>query len=476
MTVEDRLRGFTRAIDTAMQPIRPLNLSPASEPARPRARRPGGERRMPGWLVPLTAAVTIAAVAAGTVVIRDISHATPQTAQPWVITLRPGPAGSGSATDPEALPEYFAALAHPQSGMPGPHGGLSTTPLPDPVVIGQTRTGRVQATITPPDGDSFIGVTGAGDNRTFVLDAVPRPANPFTQGGPHRWYLLKITSGITTTALLTRLPIPAVPASDQVGGIALSRDGAKLAILSQAGSDAPATGQLSVLVYATATGALLHGWTATDRSHGLYAYSSGSQPVNNHNLSWAADGNHLAFMYGNYRNADSSLSLRMLDLTRPGSHLLTDSRTILRVTAAATRKPAIRCGTLGITADGRTAVCGASLPRVAPTGIILDAYVRPAVWTGCAAPSDLNYPGIAEISLASHTLTKVLYQVKPACIGDGTSTILWASPSGASVLSYVGYTDDPSMKAHVAAVFVSHGTVTGLTWPRAASVLYYAAF
>ena len=108
--------------------------------------------------------------------------------------------------------------------------------------------------------------------------------------------------------------------------------------------------------------------------------------------------------------------------------------------------------------------------------IILDAYVRPAAWGGCAAPSDLAWPGIAEISLASHALTKVLYQVKPACIGDGTSTILWASPSGASVLSYIGYTDDPSMKSHVAAVFVSHGTVTGLTWPGAATVLYYAAF
>jgi hypothetical protein len=473
VTVEDRLRDLTRAIGTEMQPIRPLNLPPAIGPARPRDRRPGGTRRVPGWLVPLSAAVTVAAVAAGIVVIRDVSHATARPPQPPAVTLPPG---SGPAVDPGALPEYFAALAHPQAGMPGPQGGMSTTPPPDPVVIGQARTGAVLATIPPPGGDSFIGVTGAGDNRTFVLDAVPRPADPVTQGGPHRWYLLRITPASATVAVLTRLPIPAVPASDQVAGIALSRDGAKLAVLSQAGPDSPATGQLALRVYATTTGALLHGWTATDRSHGLYAYSTGSQPVNNHNLSWTADGNHLAFMYGNAKDPDSSLSLRMLDLTRPGSHLLTDSKNILRITAKATGKPAIRCQTLRVTADGRAAVCGASLPRVAPTGIVLDAYARPAVWGGCAAPSVLAWPGIAEISLASHALTKVLYQVKPACIGNGTSTILWASPSGGSVLSYIGYTDDPSMKSHVAVVFVSHGTVTGLTWPGAATVLYYAAF
>jgi hypothetical protein len=76
-------------------------------------------------------------------------------------------------------------------------------------------------------------------------------------------------------------------------------------------------------------------------------------------------------------------------------------------------------------------------------GATLDALTEPDPWTGCAAPADVTYPGIAEISLAGDRLAQVLYQVNPPCMGGGTGSVLWSSPSGDTVLGSVLYTDDP---------------------------------
>jgi hypothetical protein len=483
MTIEDRLHHFTRAIDDAMRPVRPLDLPPTPESGPPARRRAHGGRRWPGLLVPLSAGVAVAATAATLVVVRDLPRAAMRP--PGIAATWPGPAGSGAATDPEALPAYFVALSHPQAGMPGPGGGVSTKPPPDPVVVGETRTGRVLATVAPPAGATFAGVTGAADNRTFVLDAMPRQDNPVSVG-PRTWYLLRVSPGAATPARLVKLPIPSIAGRDAIEGIALSPDGAKLAVLFQQGAEqfqfqqgagSPAAGPFTLRVYAVANGALVHGWTGTDPYHGTYFYGSAPPPDDNRTLSWTADGHRLAFAYRSSKSPDPGVYLRMVNLTRPGADLFADSTVIVETVATGTTaKSAISCETLGITADGRTAVCGANLPRVPRTGIVLDAYPRPADWGGCAKPTDLNYPGIAEVSLASRKLTRVLYQVKPKCMGNGTSTVLWASPSGQEVLSYIGYTDDPSMRPHTEVVLASHGTITRLTWPGAAALLYYAAF
>jgi hypothetical protein len=161
----------------------------------------------------------------------------------------------------------------------------------------------------------------------------------------------------------------------------------------------------------------------------------------------------------------------MVNLASPGTSLFTDSKVILKI-----GKSPIWCNTLGITADGQAAACGAVLPKVAPVGMTLDALTRPAPWLGCSAPADVNYPGFAEISLATRKLTRVLYQVTPACMGTGEGSILWASPSGDTVLGSVWYTDDPSMKTHTEVVLVSHGAITPLPWTAAVPFLSSAAF
>jgi hypothetical protein len=65
----------------------------------------------------------------------------------------------------------------------------------------------------------------------------------------------------------------------------------------------------------------------------------------------------------------------------------------------------------------------------------------------------------------------VLYEFKPKCMGAGNASILWSSPSGATVLGAVNYTDDPSMRERGAVVLYSHGTVTTINWPGAVSTL-----
>jgi Sigma-70 region 2 len=111
------------------------------------------------------------------------------------------------------------------------------------------------------------------------------------------------------------------------------------------------------------------------------------------------------------------------------------------------------------------------LPKTPPVGATLDALTTPAPWTGCAAPTDTAYPGFAAISLAGDRLARVLYQVRPACMGAGRATVLWSSPSGDTVLGAVSYTDDPSMTEHSAVVLYRHGTVTTISWPGAVSLL-----
>jgi hypothetical protein len=90
--------------------------------------------------------------------------------------------------------------------------------------------------------------------------------------------------------------------------------------------------------------------------------------------------------------------------------------------------------------------------------------------TGCDAPTDPVYPGLAEVSLTGDRLARVHYEVKPGCVG-GTATVLWSSPSGGTVLGTVNYTEDPSTTEHRVVVLYSHGTVTTISWPGAVSTL-----
>jgi hypothetical protein len=133
----------------------------------------------------------------------------------------------------------------------------------------------------------------------------------------------------------------------------------------------------------------------------------------------------------------------------------------------------IWCESLGITGDGKTAVCGAELPKTPPVGATLDALTKPADQGGCAAPTSPSNPGLAEISLTGDRLTRVLYEAEPKCMGGGSSAILWSSPSGDTVLGAVMYPggDGHSTTEQRAIILYRHGSVTTINWPGAVSTL-----
>ena len=102
--------------------------------------------------------------------------------------------------------------------------------------MGDSSTGKVLATVKPPAHFTFAGVTGAADDRTFVLDATRyRTRQPNQE--PHAHAHL-VPAPHRARAPRTRPADQAadqrpVRASAQVDGLALSPDAGTLAILSQ---------------------------------------------------------------------------------------------------------------------------------------------------------------------------------------------------------------------------------------------------
>jgi hypothetical protein len=482
MTVEDKLRAAGRAVSDQVRDLPGLDLRPERAARRGRAR---GFRRWPGagrWLIPLAAAAAVVAVAGTLVAVKNPPRVTPATSVSPSHSAQP--AVTAAPVDPEALPRYFVALNGFEASpalSPG-QSGPAKAPKADSVIVGETLTGKRLATVIPPAGSTFAGVTGAADDRTFVLDSVQLA--PAAHSGmlwpfqPRTWYLLKIKPGATFVQTMTPLDFP-LPSGADVNGIALSPDGTKLAVFYQVpgtGSTAggfPYNGLFTLRIFSVATGEVLRSWTGDDRHHGSYAYGGNGLPDPNANLTWTSDGQRLAFAYRNSNDSNTSLYLRQVNVAAPGGDLFADSPVVATIGASTTTgRYKIWCDSLGITGDGRSAVCGAELPKTPPAGATLDALTEPGPWVGCAGPTDVVYPGLARISLAGDRLAQVLYEAKPACMGAGWASVLWASPSGGTVLGAVSYTDDPSMKEHRAIVLYHDGTVTALSWPGAASLLF----
>jgi hypothetical protein len=127
-----------------------------------------------------------------------------------------------------AVPRYYVAV---QPGASDDQGGLDNADEVNPVVVGDARTGRLLATLRPPTGSTFDGVTGAADDRTFVLDVRSVPSVMGGQHVSHGWYLLRITPGAADPVRLTRLPITGRFEDAVIHGLALSPDGRTLAVM-----------------------------------------------------------------------------------------------------------------------------------------------------------------------------------------------------------------------------------------------------
>ncbi len=301
ISTEERLRAATRAAADTVPPgsAPPLHLPPGAADARLR----GGLFRHRGRLAtftPLAAAAAVIIVVAVAVAVA-VAHG------------QPGHRGAAGPRHHEPLlaqlPPYYVTEAGD-----GPLGDATH------VQVRATATGKVLATVRPPRPDTvFSQVSAAGDGHEFVLLArrwqhtrLKGVQNWFTSA--NKFFLLRFDPD-THKPMLSALPIPPDVAGAATG-VALSRDGLKLAVAEQPSPRARTGAEIQV--FNLVTGAVKTwtwpgGWPVVIRIPGAGQV-----------LSWADDGT-LAFQ----QRTTSSAQVRLLDTNGPGGSLQADSRLVL---------------------------------------------------------------------------------------------------------------------------------------------------
>jgi hypothetical protein len=290
-TTEQRLRAATQAAaqTVADDSAPPLRLTASA----PRTTTP--RRTMARWAAPLAAAAAVFSLVALAVTVRGRSAPTPTPTPATMPTLVQN---KNLLTD---VPRYYLAL----TALSG-----SGTPLLD-AVIHNTLTGKTVATITAPAPfRTFTAVSGAADDRTFVLAAQPR-SWPIVDD-PTTFFRARFNP-VTGKVTLTRLPIPGLSSSTTLCALALSPDGARLAVAAQAGRGA-ATAE--VLVYSLQTGTV-----TTWQNPGTIGYRNPDYLA----LSWGAAGT----LAVNWVGEQPQDGLRLLDTGTAGGSLLADSRLVV---------------------------------------------------------------------------------------------------------------------------------------------------
>ncbi len=392
MSIEDRVRAATRARAALVRDIRPLEL-PAAQPAR--------RRRPPrGWLAggtPLAAAVLVMGVALILVALRQMQPPPDGPAAPA------SPSASTPAV-PAAIPRYYVALADGSSGS-----GMKA-------VVGDDQAGRAIAVLNPAAAQSFYGVTGAADDRTFVVMNYTNSTQLTT------WYLLRLTPGAAHPAPLAKLPIAPVPA--RVNGLALSPDGRELALMWRT-----ATSQLNAVihlaVYSVSSGAPLRTWIA--KGGNVNAIAAGA---NGSGLAWVNGDRSLDFHWTAGAAGTGGAprtwtdTVRTIDVAARGTDLLADSRVALRLPLTVTTdKTKTRfsapCAREVIASDG-TVVCG--------TTSFTDVSFEEVCST--VPPSFVTYSGTTGKQL------KVSYQWHGQCL-EAQAMPVWTDSAGSHVIAFL---------------------------------------
>ena len=305
--LEDRLRTDLRTESELIEPrsIPPLRL-PAQAPDPPNALRRTGLRRWPGWVTGLAAAAAVIAVIAGALAIaHEVSRA------------GPSPANGGGPAWYSRIPPYYAYAVQGNTFSRTVHG----TQYGDSVIaryvkVRATASGKLLTTVSPPAPDNaFVSFTGDASDNAFVF-AAQRYSYSKTgnekykqdQSRPLRFTILRITSGGHTQ--LSPLSLPETLTAAQQPTVALSPDGAKLAV-AYGGSGKPAVVQVITL----ATGQLRQ-WVspppaATPVLTGLGAWTSDGQIL--------AVGQMLVEPGGTIRSG--ATQMRLLDTAAPGTNL-----------------------------------------------------------------------------------------------------------------------------------------------------------
>jgi hypothetical protein len=336
-----QVRAATRSAATVIteDTVPALRLD---EPPGGRRPRPGHSTR-PAWVAPLAAAAAVVIVVAGSVTASSL----------LAKSGTPGSSASGAPTR--------GALAGSSTGVPPYYVAVANSSL---TVVRATWTGATLARITT--STPVVGVAGAADGRTFVLDEQRSIiGGSVTWVGQPTFYLLLLTASGTEESL-TRLAVPAIPSGTVVSGLALSPDGSKLAV--DVDSDSwPQARLMEIMTYTLATGAF-RSWTTSGVTNADAPFGfTGSGVDGAQSISWTADSRTLAFAVENR----SYVGVRLLDTADGGTDLMADSRLAViernfRDLGRSLRNAAppyyfVSCITDAmISMDGSTIVCGYS--------------------------------------------------------------------------------------------------------------------
>jgi hypothetical protein len=318
--LEDATRRALRAHAGEVQPpLPPLDLG--------RRRASGASGRLVfgpwlsgqlRWLGPAAAVITVLALAATALVSRGADQ---------------GRSSQRAAMIETTVPPYYVALVSKT-----PPASSNITTVQTVATVRLTATGSEVASVAPPAPyTTFLSVSGATGDRTFVLLAV-RPALRAGAARPERFYLLHIDPQAASAAdrtQLTALPAADIPASKQASTMTLAPNGASLAALLNSNS----TNASALYIYNLQTRSIRI-WTKTDCGGspclpGIMGlpfpsfYLGAPTSTLFHyppELSWTQDSQSLAFVPGGFGPGDTQL--RLLRIDAPGSNLEADSTAI----------------------------------------------------------------------------------------------------------------------------------------------------
>jgi hypothetical protein len=391
VSIEERVRAATRARTALVRDVRPLEF-PDELPAR--ARRNDRALRWLTWGAPIGAAALVTALALVLVMLRQVGG--PQS----------GPAASTSATAsaaaavPASIPRYYVALAYVSPA--------SSNPIE--AVVGDDRTGRKLAVITPSASQNFYGVTGAADDRTFVLMNYDNAQQETT------FYLLRLTPGAAHPTQLTELPIKGIVA--HVNGLALSPDGRELAVMYRFATTAT-NASTHLLIYSMSSGAELAVWNTAGPNNN----ARGGDP-NSEGLSWINGDRSVDFGWiattGPSAQGLGTPQVRTVDVTPGGHDLLADSRLVLPVPSPVFQGTYASdpCSRWLATSDGRAIVCGGAGSN--------------GTTSACpAAP-----PSFTSYSAATGKPLQILYRYHGQCV-NGQALLAWINPSGSQAIGFI---------------------------------------
>jgi hypothetical protein len=309
--------------------------------------------------------------------------------------------GQGAPPSASIVPRYYMALVPFKEQGPGVDTGSYA-------VVKDRITGRTLATVQPPKPYEFEGVSGAADDRTFVLTAQGNPSQP-----PEFIYARFDPANDTVTDTL--LALPGLPILDDFDTAALSPDGTKLAVASVNYRFTAA----QIKVYSLPSGAAKT-WSVKVNTSMVWADAGPDE------LSWSSTGT-LAFGWiGSIPG--NTLGVYLLNTNGAGGGLLADSQEAFCPVAVKQGRTIsinsdVGSDTAFLTPDGSTFI--SSVPQPIPVG-----QRPPSCTSRGLAPA---MPELEEFSVSTGQATSVLYA---SHAHDAVGAVYWSNPSGSVLVVF----------------------------------------